>query len=248
MKFLMNRLFCTASTALALLSNAALAQEPQAQVQIRKNIKERLPTFPKIDQISKTPFNQLFEIRVGKDLFYTDAEGNYLIQGDLLDTKSKSNLTQARLDELNVVDFASLPLKDAIVWKQGSGARKIAVFTDPNCGYCKRLEKDLRNIKDVTIYSFIIPILGPDSVVKSRNAWCAKDAGKTWVDWMIENKPLPAAAAGCDSSAIERNLALAKKHSISATPASVFESGKLSLGAVDSGELERLLSGAALKR
>ncbi|MFY7867497.1 DsbC family protein [Roseateles sp.] len=239
---LLRAALCFAWAAFALSS--AFAQEAQ----IRKNLGERMPSFPKIDQVSKTPFNNLFELRIGKDLFYTDAEGSYLMQGVLFDTKAKLNLTQARLDELNMVDFASLPLKDAIVWKQGSGARKIAVFTDPNCGYCKRLERDMRAIKDVTIYSFLIPILGPDSVAKSRNAWCAKDAGKAWVDWMVENKALPPAAASCDSSAIDRNLALAKKHSITATPASVFESGKMVLGAVDSAELERLLSGSAIKR
>ncbi len=247
-QYAMKNSFPALACTLALLCGAAQAQDAQTQALIRKNISERLPTFPKIEQITKTPFNHLFEIRVGKDLFYTDAEGNYLLQGDLLDTKNKTNLTQARLDELNVVDFASLPLKDAIVWKQGNGTRKLAVFTDPNCGYCKRLEKDLRNIKDVTIYSFVIPILGSDSVQKSRKAWCAKEGGKAWVDWMIDNKPLPEANAACDSSAIERNLALAKKHGITATPASVFESGKMTLGALDSSEIERLMGAQALKR
>ncbi|MEJ6005119.1 DsbC family protein [Paucibacter sp. AS339] len=224
-------------------SQASAAPAPASQAaQIRKSIGERMPTFPKIDQISTTPFAGLFEVRIGKDLFYTDAGGNYLMQGALLDTKKNLNLTQVRQDELNVVDFATLPLKDAIVLKQGSGERKLAVFSDPNCGYCKRLEKDLRQVKDVTIYTFLVPILAADSMQKSRNIWCSKDAGKSWLDWMLDGKAAAPAAAACDSSAMDRNLALGQRLHINATPVSVPVSGRMALGGLDTAELEQLLA------
>ena len=116
---------------------------------IRKNLAERLPNFPKIDEVSKSPLPGLFEVRLGTDIVYTDETGNFLIQGALIDTRSKVDLTQARIDKLTAIDFASLPLKDAVLVRQGSGARKVVVFADPNCGYCKKLERDLLALKDV---------------------------------------------------------------------------------------------------
>ena len=121
--------------------STAFAQEAV----IRKNLTERLPNLPKIEEISKTPMNGLFEIRLNdSDIFYTDAEGNFLIQGNLIDTKSKRNLTEERTEKLNAVAFDSLPLKDAFMVVRGNGKRKMAVFEDPNCGYCKRFERDLQ--------------------------------------------------------------------------------------------------------
>ncbi|MGL6110308.1 MAG: DsbC family protein, partial [Rubrivivax sp.] len=164
-----------------LCGNAAWAQEAL----IRKNLAERLPQFPKIDEISKTPIPGLFEVRIGHEILYSDEQGNYLIQGNLIDTKTRADLTEARLSKLSAIDFATLPLKDALVIKQGNGTRRLAVFGDPNCGYCKRFERDLANLQDVTIYTFLYPILGPDSSAKSRDIWCAKDNGKVWRAWMV---------------------------------------------------------------
>ena len=143
--------------ALAWLAAALPAMADEAT--IRKNLAERLPNFPKIDEVIKTPMAGLYEVRIGTDIVYTDESGNYLIQGSLIDTKSKADLTQARIDKITAIDFASLPLKDAVLVKQGNGARKLVVFGDPNCGYCKRLEKDLLALKDVSIYTFLYPIL-----------------------------------------------------------------------------------------
>jgi hypothetical protein len=116
---------------------------------IRKNLGERLPNFPPIDEVSKTPIPGLYELRIGTEVLYTDEQGHYVIEGSLIDTKSRANLTEARIAKLTQIDFASLPLKDAILIKQGSGARKLVVFGDPNCGYCKKLERDLLALKDV---------------------------------------------------------------------------------------------------
>jgi len=227
-----------------LLAGGALAQEAA----IRKALAERLPNFPKIDEISKTPIPGLYEVRIGTDVLYADEAGNHLIQGQIIDTRSRANLTEERLDKLSAIDFASLPLKDALVIKQGSGARKMAVFVDPNCGYCKRFERDLTNIKDVTIYTFLYPILGPDSTAKSRDIWCAKDAAKAWRDWMIDGRTPAKAAAGCDASALERNLAMGQKHRVQGTPALVFENGVRKPGALPAAQVEQLLAAAAAKK
>jgi thiol:disulfide interchange protein DsbC len=212
---------------------------------IRKNLAERLPNFPPIDEISKTPIPGLYELRVGSDLLYSDEQGQYVIQGTVIDTKSRVNLTEARIAKLTQIDFANLPLKDAILIKQGSGARKLVVFGDPNCGYCKKLERDLLALKDVSIYTFLYPILGPDSNVKARDIWCAREPGKVWRSWMVEGNAPPKAAGACDSSVIERNLALGNRSRVNGTPAVVFEDGSRSPGAIPADQLESRLVAAA---
>ena len=211
---------------------------------IRKNIAERLPDLPKIDEIAKTPIGGLYEVRIGTDIYYTDEQGNYLIEGQVIETRTRSNLTEARIAKLTAIDFATLPLKDAIVRKQGSGARKLAVFVDPNCGYCKRFERDLVQVKDVTIYPFLYPILGGDSPEKSRNIWCAKDNAKAWRDWMIDGAAPPRAMGACDVAALQRNTAFGRKHKVTGTPALVFEDGQRVPGAIGADQVERQLAAA----
>ena len=211
------------------------------EAMIRKNIAERLPDFPKIDEITKTPIAGLYEVRAGAEVFYTDEQGNHLIDGQLIDTRTKVNLTEARLNKINAIDFASLPLKDALMWKVGSGARKIVVFADPNCGYCKRFERDLQRAKDVTVYTFLLPILGGDSPEKSRNIWCAKDNTAAWRNWMLDGVAPPRTMGECDSTAIERVTALARKYRVNGTPAIVFEDGKRVPGAMSLEQLEKQL-------
>jgi thiol:disulfide interchange protein DsbC len=232
--------FRTACVALlaALLTAAAWADEAT----IRKNIVQRLPDFPKIDEVSKTPMAGLWEVRVGADLFYTDPEGSYLIEGGaLIDLRNRANLTQQRVAKLTAIRFEDLPLKDAMVIKQGSGARKLAVFGDPNCGYCKRLERDLQALKDVTIYTFIYPVLGPDSDAKSRAIWCTKDAMANWRKWMIDGAAPPRPMGECNAGAIERNVVFGRKHRINGTPALVFEDGVRVPGAMSGADMEKRL-------
>jgi thiol:disulfide interchange protein DsbC len=224
----------------ALLGGAgAVAQEAA----IRKNLAERLPNLPKIDEVTRTPIPGLWEVRIGTEVVYTDERGDHLIQGSIYDTRSKTDLTAARIEKLTAIDFATLPLKDAMVVKQGTGARKLVVFADPNCGYCKRFERDLAALKDVTIYTFLYPILGNDSEDKSRNIWCAADPQKAWRDWMLDGKTPPKAmGAKCDVAALDRNTALGRKHRVNGTPALVFEDGSRKAGALPGAEVEKLLA------
>lgn len=227
---------------LATLSLGAWAQEAA----IRKNIATRLPQLKAIDEVRKTGLPGIFELRVnGTEIYYTDAQGNYLIEGNLIDTRNRRNLTEERVEKLTAIPFDSLPLKDAFTIVRGSGERKMAVFEDPNCGYCKRFERDLQKVENVTIYLFLYPILGSDSTEKSKAVWCAKDRTLAWQDWMLRDQAAPAAAAMCDTSALTRNIELGRKHKITGTPTLLFTNGARVPGAVDNNKVEQLLAAAA---
>jgi thiol:disulfide interchange protein DsbC len=226
-------------TLLAAFSLGAMAQEAT----IRNNLTERLPNLPRIDEISKTPKNGLYEVRVNEsEIFYTDAQGNFLIQGSLIDTQARVDLTAQRMDRLTSIAFKDLPLKDAFTIVRGKGTRQMAVFEDPNCGFCKRFERDLLTIDDVTVHVFLYPILGPDSADKSRNIWCAKDKGKVFLDWMVRG--VTPAPAKCDVAALERNVEFGRKYRITGTPASFFVDGRRVPGAVGADQIEQALAAA----
>ncbi len=227
-----------AATLAATLS--AVAQEAV----IRKTLSERIPQLQKIDEITESPMPGLFEIRVnGTEILYTDAKGNFLLQGNLIDTKQRRNLTEERIDKLTAISFDALPLKDAFTFVNGNGKRKLAVFEDPNCSYCKKFERDLQKVDNVTVYLFLYPILGPDSNEKSKNIWCAKDKAKAWQDWMLRAQ-VPK-AANCDSAAIERNVELGRKYKITGTPTLIFADGTRVPGAIDAAQVEKLLAAAS---
>ena len=223
--------------ALALFSAAVPAQDVD---RIRKNLGERLPLLGKIDEISKTPMPGLFEVRVGMDLFYTDANGNFLLNGHLIDAKAQKNLTEERQEKLLNIPFDQLPLKDAFTIVRGDGKRKIAVFEDPNCPYCKHFERDLQKVDNVTVYMFLYPILGEDSTTKSRNLWCAKDKAGAWLDWMLRNKAAP--NANCDAAPVTRTVEFGRKHKISGTPTLILADGSRVAGALPTAEIEKLLA------
>lgn len=213
---------------------------------IRKVLAERLPKLPKIDEVSRTPIAGLWEVRYnGTELLYADEKGDHiLVGGSMYDTKTQTDLTEARIDKLMALDYSKLPVKDAIVFKQGNGARKMAVFVDPNCGYCKRFERDITQVKDVTIHTYLLPILGPDSVSKSKDIWCSKDPGKAWRAWMLDGVAAPKAPAGCSTAAVDRNVAFARTHRINGTPAVFFEDGTRKPGAIPLQQVEQLLTAA----
>jgi thiol:disulfide interchange protein DsbC len=231
-----SKALCAVLAALSLVAIPAHAQEAA----IRKNLAERLSRLGTVDEVTKTPMAGLYEVRVGDDLYYTDAEANFLLQGPLVDTKSMRNLTEERLNKLNAIDFAQLPLKDAFTIVRGDGKRKIAVFEDPNCPYCKRFERDLQKVDNVTVYMFLYPILGPDSTEKSRHLWCAKDKGRAWQDWMVRDVPVPQAT--CDTAALTRNLEFGKKHHVSGTPTLLFADGTRVGGALPAAQVEKQLA------
>ncbi len=208
---------------------------------IRKNLAERVPQLPAIDEITKSPMPGLYEIRVNDtEIYYTDAKGDFLVNGSLIDTRQRRNLTEERVEKLTAISFDALPLKDAFTTVIGNGKRKLAVFEDPNCGYCKRFEQDLQKVKDVTVYLFLYPILSADSTEKAKNIWCAKDKAKSWQDWMLREKT--PASASCDASAIARNVELGRKYKITGTPTLIFADGSRIPGAINTEQIEQHLA------
>ncbi|MDM0020537.1 DsbC family protein [Variovorax saccharolyticus] len=227
--------------ALAALMLGSSLSATAGEAEIRKNLAARIPQFAKIDEVTKAPIPGLYEVRVnGFEIFYTDEQGNYLLQGNLIDVKERRNLTEERIEKLSQVAFDKLPTKDAIKIVRGNGKRRLAVFADPNCGYCKQFERDLTKVDNVTIQLFLYPVLGPDSVVKSRNIWCAKDKAKSWDDWM--QRGVAPAAAECDTAALTRNREFGQKYNITGTPTLIFSDGSRTPGAIPAAQVEKQLA------
>lgn len=220
----------------ATLLATSLASATEAD--IRKAAAEMLPPGVKVDQVSKSPIQGLFEVRVGSNVFYSDDKGNYFIMGDITDTRSKRNLTDERRTKLSAIKFSDLPLDQAIKTVRGNGKRVFATFEDPNCGYCKKLAHEIAGMTDYTMYTFLYPILSPDSTDKSKNIWCATDRSKAWVDYMTANTA--PAAANCDAP-IEKNLALGQRLNVRGTPAIFFITGERSPGFMPAEQLGQML-------
>lgn len=208
---------------------------------VKAALQGRLGADATIKDVAKTPIPGLYEVNLGKEIIYSDATGNYLVLGDMVDTRTRKNLTQARTDEINKVDFASLPLANAVKVVKGNGARKLAVFADPNCGYCKRLETTLKGLDNVTVYTFLYPVLSPDSDVKAKSIWCSADRAKAWQAWMLDHQ-MPTAGGNCDTSVLEKNLALGQQLNVTGTPTIFLADGRRLPGAVPAEQLDKALS------
>jgi len=224
-----------------LLATGLLASCVDAQTNVEATIKKALEprlSGAKIESIKETPYSGLYEVRVAGDILYTDKKGEYLVIGQVYDVKSSRNLTRERIDEVNKIKFSDLPLEMALKQVKGNGKRVIAVFEDPNCGYCKRLRQTtLKEVDNVTVYTFMYNILSEDSFVKSKNIWCAPDRNKAWDDWMISGKLPPAAPAACETPN-DKVVALGQKMRITGTPAIFFADGSRVPGAIDLKALE----------
>ena len=230
----------TATAALLLLTTAAMAETAQEQ-SVRKLIEPRLGEEAKIDSVIKTPYGGLFEIRTGSEILYTDDKAQYLFVGRILDSKTLQDYTKARQDDLNKIKFSDLPLDSAMKMVRGNGKRVIAVFEDPNCGYCKKFRQTLQEMDNVTVYTFMYNILAPDSAVKSKNIWCTADRSKAWDDWMLNGKMAPTAPANCISPN-DKIFALGQKMHITGTPTVFFTDGTRVPGAIDAKALETRLA------
>ncbi|MBU6382519.1 MAG: DsbC family protein [Betaproteobacteria bacterium] len=208
---------------------------------IKQSVESWLKGKYKVDGIAKTPIAGLYEVRLGTDLIYVDEKGAYaFIEGQLIDLKNNKNITRERTEELSSIQFKDLPLSLAFKQVQGNGRRVMAVFEDPNCGYCRKLRADLAGIKDVTIYTFVLPLLSPDSEVKSRNALCAADKAKAWNDMMLSGKAPPNAAPSCDAP-IAKLKELGRSLAVTGTPTVFFPNGKRLTGYAPMTQFEKML-------
>lgn len=225
----------------ALLALAAI-QARADEVEIRKALTSLYGPKVPIDAVRKAGVLGLYEIQVGTDILYSDEKGSYFVQGDIIDVRAKKNLTDARKNKLMQVNFSELPLELAVKTVRGNGKRIFATFEDPNCGYCKKLAKDMVAMSDITMYTFMIPILSPDSSTKSKAIWCAPDRAKAWSDWMVSGN-LPAATT-CDTP-IDKLLAYSQKIGVRATPTIILANGERIPGAVPAAQLEEALDRVA---
>lgn len=205
---------------------------------VKKDIEKKFPDI-KVEKVTKTNFGGLYEIYANNEIFYTDEKTTFLVLGSILDTQTRTNVSEARLAKLNVIKFDELPFDQAIKLVRGNGARRVAIFEDPNCGYCKKFEQDLNTIDNITAYIFPYPILAPDSMDKSKAIWCAPDKLKAWQDTMLRGT-LPTNKGTCDNP-IEKNVALGQKFRINGIPVTFFEDGERVAGAVPKATLEAKL-------
>ena len=208
---------------------------------LREIMKKTYPELP-IKNIQKTNFNDLYEVYIGGQIIYTNENFDFLIvEGRVVDPETKNDLTELRLEELTRVNFEDLPLSDAIKVVKGNGKRKIAIFSDVDCPYCKRLEKrELSNINNITIYTFLYPLaIHPEAKLKSKKLWCANDRSKAWAEY-IHNDNLPENSGDCKTP-INKILKLGKDLGISSTPTIILSNGKRVPGAIPYEQLEEYL-------
>ena len=236
---MLKRILAVALTGAILVAGAARADEAS----VKKAVEAALPGLP-VDGVRKTPYLGLYEIRTGAELIYTDEKVTYFFSGNIIDAKTRKDVTEERKNKLSQINFGDLPLNLAVKQVRGSGKRVIATFEDPNCGYCKKLAKDLQTLSDVTIYTFLYPILSPDSTEKSKAIWCAADRAKAWNDWMMNNTS-PGAKTDCDTSTIDKVVALGQKLNIRGTPTIFLSNGERIPGAVSLAKLEQSMAAAA---
>jgi thiol:disulfide interchange protein DsbC len=228
-----------AASCLALV--LSLPTQSQDLERVKADLRKKFPDA-QIDAARKSGYGGLIEVTGGGEIFYTDERTSFLLLGSLIDTKTRENVTEVRMRKLSAVSFEALPLGDAIKIVRGSGSRRIAIFEDPNCGYCKRFERELANVNDLTMYVFLYPILSPDSTEKSKAIWCSPDRAKAWLDYMLRDAP-PAAKAACETP-IEKVLAFGRDKRITGTPTIFFEDGERVPGAMPIAAFEKRLADA----
>jgi thiol:disulfide interchange protein DsbC len=233
-----------ASTTIA--ASHAATQEPPAAARIRAALHEKVPEL-NIEQIRVGPIPGLYEVFTGSEIIYSDDAGSRLVLGRVVDTKSRADLTAKRWNELNAVDFDTLPLDLAIKSVRGDGSRKLAIFSDPLCPYCRQLEEQLKDVTNVTIYTFLFPIesLHPGATEKARQIWCTQDRAAVWSAWMLANVEPPAPGA-CDSGPLQTLQELGTKLRISSTPTLFLADGNRQRGTMPRDKLEQLLTAAAV--
>jgi thiol:disulfide interchange protein DsbC len=224
---------------LTAISASTVHAQSGVEQKVKTELQKQLGERAQISAVRSTPVPGLYEVAIGNDVVYADATARYLVQGEIIDLKTGANLTEQRSNDLNRIKWSDLPLNDAIKVVRGKGTRQIAVFADPNCGFCKKLEKSFQQLDNVTIYTFLVPLLSADSATKSKQIWCAADRNKAWNAWMLENQA-PTGSGDCGTP-LDRNTSLAKKLGVAGTPAMFFVDGSRIAGAVPLAQIEKKL-------
>lgn len=232
-------------TSLALAATLMFAASAQAnEALIRKALTQQFPGAT-ITSVQKTPYSGLFEVYLDGQLVYVDDKAQYVFAGEVIDLKSRANLTQARLNQLQAVKWDTLPLNNAIKTVKGNGARKLALFSDVDCPYCRRFEAELAKVDNITVYTFLYPVAGlhPNAAQTSRQIWCAPDRNKAWDDYITRGS-VPKNDGKC-ANPVDATIALGSRLKVSGTPTLIFANGLRVPGMVPADQLERLLTSNA---
>jgi thiol:disulfide interchange protein DsbC len=211
--------------------------------QLKTDLVKQVPGLDKIDQVNPTKVSGLYEVVVGRKIFYVSTDGKYAMFGNMVDLSTKKSVTEARMQELAKVDFSKLPLDLAIKQVVGDGSRKIAVFTDPDCPYCKMFEKQVvPQLNNVTVYSFLFPLpIHPNAASDAKKIWCSKDRNETWASWMQKDTPLPTDVS-CDTSGLDTVMKIGTELvQVDGTPTIVLENGQIIPGMLPAEQLNAKL-------
>ena len=209
------------------------------EASVKKALEGKLGT--PVTSVTKTPYLGLYEVYADGQIVYTDEKVSALLVGSLIDGKTMKNVTTERMQKLTAIKFSELPLALAVKQVRGDGKRVFATFEDPNCGYCKKLAKEMGTLDNVTIYTFLYPILSPDSLEKSNQIWCSSDKVKAWNDWMLDGKA-PGGKGDCDTTAVKKTIEMGRKLAISGTPTIFFADGERIPGAIPLDRIEQKLA------
>jgi thiol:disulfide interchange protein DsbC len=223
------------------VTGSAAPVKSEVVTAIQQSIESRFPGSHVLD-VQPSAIPGLYEIFLGDQIVYTDAAGDYVVIGTMIDTQTKENLTEARLNDHGKIDFKTLPLNQAIKVVKGNGSRTFAVFSDPDCPFCQQLEKTLLSVNDITMYVFLFPIasLHPQAPVKAHAIWCAPDRVQAWSDWMHDRKLPP--TKSCSGDPIDALQKLGDTLHINCTPSMFFANGRRIAGAIPVEDLEKALA------
>lgn len=233
-------------SALLLVATAANADEAT----VRRMMVEQIRGEGKIESVNKAPWGDLFEVVVrgpkGPLIFYVDGKATVIIAGQVIEAKSGRNITEEKLQRLSAIKWETLPLDVALTSVRGNGRRKIAVFSDPNCPYCKKFETELELLDDITVHIFLYPVIKPQSVTQTKSVWCSKDRVKAWNDLILRDIQ-PTAKPDCDTP-IDRILALGRELGANSTPTWFLQDGVHRKGVMPITEVTRLMDAANPKQ
>ncbi len=212
---------------------------------LMQTLSARFPTI-KIDAVEPSPMPGIYQVIAGRQVVYVDASGDHMIVGNMMDTRTKQNLTAQAVDAHESIDFNSLPLDEAIKIVKGNGARKMALFADPDCPYCQRLEQDMRATTNITVYLFLFPLeqVHPHALADSKAIWCSPDRASAWTNWMVNRTPIPAGGS-CANDPIAKIAALARSLRVHATPTMFLANGRRIGGLIPQSQLQQLLAQAS---
>ncbi len=241
----MFKVFAKTLLVITLASGTVLAEGQPTTVDpaIKKVIQAKFPESGSLE-INKLAYGNLYEVVAdGEVIFYTDEKASFIFHGNMFDGKSRRNLTEGKMRELTKAQFDKLPLDSAIKTVKGNGKRVMAVFSDIDCPFCRRLEEELAKVNDVTVYTFLYPIdnLHPNAAKKSRAVWCSADRAKAWNDLVMKGID-PKNPGTCDNP-VAKTIELGTKLGVRGTPTIFFADGKRLPGAIPADKLETYLNG-----